>query len=304
MSPKTVDLVVARYDEDLAWLQHVPPTVTRIFVYNKGHGPHAERRGRRRTRVAGCAVPQGLSQEVTVIDLPNRGREADTYLSHIEANYDAAAFADLTIFSQADPFVHSPDFLFMLAHAGSFRAPVQPLTDRWIDGSGFPPDSILANFRSTCVRGDADQLQLRACAHPISSHTLDNLRFYDTGVVNTRNLCGEAWGLGLGAGANIARDAFTRCGAHAAASRCSDVIHMCVGAIFAVTADALLANPKCAYEGLRSMCLSHGIGPYLLERLWLPLFGFVPQGDEVIQHVRTQGDEVIQRKLANHLETN
>lgn len=78
-----IELVVARYQEDLAWLKRVPGGV-RVTVYDKGG--QAEGRG---------------------IPLPNVGREAHTYLHHIVTRY--TELADLTIFCQGRPFDHVPD---------------------------------------------------------------------------------------------------------------------------------------------------------------------------------------------------
>jgi len=80
-----VQLVVARYREDLSWLREVGlPCV----VYNKG--PELD--------------PATLPQEATVIALPNLGREAHTYLTHILARYDR--LARFTAFVQGNPFAH------------------------------------------------------------------------------------------------------------------------------------------------------------------------------------------------------
>jgi hypothetical protein len=77
-----LDLVVARYQEDLAWLRRVPRGI-RLRVYDKGDGaPGAQA-------------------------LPNVGREAHTYLHHFVAHYDA--LADLTVCVQGKPFDHVPD---------------------------------------------------------------------------------------------------------------------------------------------------------------------------------------------------
>ncbi len=75
----SIELVVARYLEDLAWLRNIPPQIA-ARVYDKS--------------------PDG--------DLPNVGREAHTYLHHIVENY--AALPDLTIFAQGKPFDHAFDF--------------------------------------------------------------------------------------------------------------------------------------------------------------------------------------------------
>ncbi|MDR1192411.1 MAG: DUF3431 domain-containing protein [Verrucomicrobiales bacterium] len=78
-----IELVVARYREDLAWTRNVPAGV-RVTVYNKG-GP----------------LP------LTATPLPNIGREAHTYLQHIVSRYDS--LAPLTVFAQGRPFDHAPD---------------------------------------------------------------------------------------------------------------------------------------------------------------------------------------------------
>jgi hypothetical protein len=77
-----VELVVARYQEDLAWLRRVPRSI-RVRVYDKGgDGPGA-------------------------MVLPNVGREAHTYLHHFAEHYDQ--LADLTVCVQGKPFDHVPD---------------------------------------------------------------------------------------------------------------------------------------------------------------------------------------------------
>lgn len=81
MHPR-LELVVARYGEDLAWLKRVPRGF-RVTIYDKGDGP------------------SGGEQ------LPNQGREAHTYLHHLTERYDE--IADLTVFVQGHPFDHAPD---------------------------------------------------------------------------------------------------------------------------------------------------------------------------------------------------
>jgi len=81
MSPP-LELVVARYDEDLAWLKRVPKDF-RITIYDKGDG-------------ASGGIP-----------LLNEGREAHTYLRHLSERYDS--LAELTVFVQGHPFDHAPD---------------------------------------------------------------------------------------------------------------------------------------------------------------------------------------------------
>jgi tetratricopeptide (TPR) repeat protein/nucleotide-binding universal stress UspA family protein len=77
----SVELVVARYDEDVSWVAAYANTT----VYNKG-------------------AMMEKAAAARVIALPNRGREAGTWLHHIVANYDR--LADRTVFLQGDPFDH------------------------------------------------------------------------------------------------------------------------------------------------------------------------------------------------------
>jgi hypothetical protein len=94
------ELVVARYNEDLIWLSKV--NNKKITIYNKGNNINYNN-----------------------IKLPNIGRESHTYLTHIIKNYDN--LADITIFTQGDPFFHSPDFLNLIEKPELFE-PIQPLS--------------------------------------------------------------------------------------------------------------------------------------------------------------------------------
>ena len=85
---KTVDIVVARYNESLDWLYtdfstyiNNPKVKTTIFIYNKG---------------ADIIANSITNTNTNIINLPNVGREAHTHLYHIINNYDN--LADVTIF--------------------------------------------------------------------------------------------------------------------------------------------------------------------------------------------------------------
>ena len=83
-----MELVVARYLEDLSWLGNIPPQI-RASVYDKS--------GQRSTPVA-----------PNTQYLENVGREAHTYLHHIVARYET--LAPITVFCQGKPFDHAFDF--------------------------------------------------------------------------------------------------------------------------------------------------------------------------------------------------
>ena len=107
-----IELVIARFEEDLLWIRRVPPSL-RITIYNKGGSP---------------ALPSDFPKRmgVTATSLANVGREAETYLRHLVGRYDS--LAPLTVFCQGHPFDHAPDFHASLQELASGMAGANSLT--------------------------------------------------------------------------------------------------------------------------------------------------------------------------------
>lgn len=127
------ELVVARYKEDISWLERVDFAVT---VYNTG--PRMD-----------CTI-----RHVHVIDMPNVKRESGAYLQHIVTRYDS--LADVTFFCQGHPFDHSHDFVERLAHA--YDEPtclsyqyLPDIPDQWIKDL----DLVTEKFGHVIRMGDA-----------------------------------------------------------------------------------------------------------------------------------------------------
>jgi hypothetical protein len=95
-----LELVVARCHEPVLWLRRVPEAFS-VRLYNKGE-----------------ALPPG---RVTAAPLPNTGREAHTYLTHLVENYDR--LAEVTVFAQGHPFDHASDFHAVLRGIAAGRRP-------------------------------------------------------------------------------------------------------------------------------------------------------------------------------------
>jgi hypothetical protein len=116
-------MVVARYREDVSWLAELGlPGV----LYNKG------------PELARDALPPG----VRVVTLPNLGREAHSFLTHIIAQYDALPAC--TAFVQGDPFAH-------LAPPEEARPSPAALRQRLLDlAASGKPFAGLAWFRLRC----------------------------------------------------------------------------------------------------------------------------------------------------------
>lgn len=89
-----IDIVIARYKEDVSWVSKLPPE-TRAIIYNKGEP------------ITWSHYANG-PDEILISQLPNVGREAHSYLTHMIAHY---SLPNRTVFCQGNPFDHCPDFL-------------------------------------------------------------------------------------------------------------------------------------------------------------------------------------------------
>lgn len=116
----THDLVVTRYNEDLAWVaRYAQRPGWRVFVYLTG------RRGSGLPPV--CSGSAGGRRRVRCSRIPNAGYEWHGYLRHVIDRYET--LAPTTIFLQGDPLTVSPD-VHCLLNATRLWAPVQVLS--WV----------------------------------------------------------------------------------------------------------------------------------------------------------------------------
>lgn len=86
-----VDLVIARYNEDLTWFQkrlsEIKGKYRKITIYDKGTLP-----------IDRSLVENLPAQNVRIVRLPNVGRDAGPYLKHILDTYDSPDLASVTVF--------------------------------------------------------------------------------------------------------------------------------------------------------------------------------------------------------------
>lgn len=81
-------ILYARYNEDINHALSLVPSGFKCLIYNKG----------------GDDLSSHLSDSVQIINIPNEGREAESYLRFIIDYYDE--FPDQVVFSQAEPMFH------------------------------------------------------------------------------------------------------------------------------------------------------------------------------------------------------
>lgn len=112
----TVDLIIARYDEDLAWLDAAPASWRRI-VYDKSQG------GERQALTVGAWASRAGAGEAALYPearpLPNVGCEAHTYATHVAWAYHD--LADITVCLPGDAPAHRADILEVAAGAVEAR---------------------------------------------------------------------------------------------------------------------------------------------------------------------------------------
>ena len=82
MATDNVEIVVARYNEDMKWTLQFPFNLFTYTVYNKGVNENFEK-----------------SRVTKIVSLPNVGTEVHTYFHHIVANYNN--LSDITVFIPA-----------------------------------------------------------------------------------------------------------------------------------------------------------------------------------------------------------
>jgi hypothetical protein len=135
------EIVIARYAENVDWANEI--TNMNVTIYNKGKsftsGSRSLKKKSKTPERRNRSVKKSKTPERRVLTLPNIGRETHTYLHHIIENYDR--LAEMTVFSQGDPFMHSPDLLALLKHVDLFE-PIQPLTLQYSPESAFNKNKI------------------------------------------------------------------------------------------------------------------------------------------------------------------
>jgi hypothetical protein len=129
-----LELVVARYSENLNWLENIPGDIGTV-VYDKSAEP-----------LPG-AVP-----------LPNVGREAHTYLHHICERYED--LADIVVFCQGKPFDHAFDFHQTLRNLANRPQSAPPF--RWLGHIVDTDSSDGVLFRAWSKNPDREGLDLTA----------------------------------------------------------------------------------------------------------------------------------------------
>ncbi len=237
-----VELVVARFQEDISWTTRFNG---RVIVYNKGNH---------------------ISADVDVRPLPNVGREAHTYLHHILENWDS--LADVTIFTQGDPIEHSPDFYNLMQMKFN---DTQPLSYQYLASKNIPPQSLLSNNRQYWVDDNRVYVEfmnrnlLPVLPEPFFDHGLwmriIPIFLRNTPEARSTSIVEHLWQrFGLGESAPV-------------------LLPFCYAALFSVPRSVITRHSLSTYREMYNWTLEHNINGYVAERLWLSLFGYHERSD-------------------------
>lgn len=244
-------IVVARYNEDLSWVSQLSDTF-HITVYNKG---------------LPLTIPAAI-QNVYVKSIPNRGRETDTYLTYIIENYKK--LPDRVIFSQGDPFSHSPKFLDLLETIESWQ-PFQPLSLYYMQDR-IPPKKVMNDDQSCLTRPETFML-----------NTLQPLYFEDPALSKIATYYRQ----NRQCKTSIMHQFFGDIGLSGWLPKSAELGSFAYGAIFGVRGDLILQHSVAIYQQMLQYNLAHWSVGYVAERAWWLMFD---QEQSTSIAVRTKGD--------------
>lgn len=239
-------IVVARFNENINWLRTNFNSDTTI-IYNKGYKIND---------------PIGDIKILPRSNKPACGREPETYIHHIISNYNN--LHDYTIFTQGDPFKHSPKFIEIVNYLNSTNSwkNYQPLSCMWIAGSQVPPLDYI-EYDQTCFIDNT---------YPVVMETIDmDLKqvFYpDYGIYPTLKRFKDLHRL------KVTDKIVPYLGKFLDLEHKIKVnfLKFNFGAIFGVKKENILQHPLSFYEKLYKFSITDISHAYVLERLWYTIF--------------------------------
>jgi hypothetical protein len=239
--PKELTVVVARYEESVQWVEAYSDI---SLVYNKGPS-HVD-------------VPN--------VRLVNIGREGHTYLFHIIHNYNS--LAKNIVFTQADPFPHNHSILCAI-DAIEKTDPIQPL--------GYIYSHTIPSKELVELAGQKTKYGLQYLVADINRNLqiVGPVPFNDEGI--NQFILDHTYIYPNQAEMTLI-DAFLERAEFKLPETNSKTIPFSFSGLFKVTSDIIKKYPIETYvkliEELIRIHPQAGLNGYILERLWLYIFGW------------------------------
>lgn len=287
-------ILVARYDEDLEWINtdllDVHDWIDNVLVLNKGPDP---------------VSTQFRKGKVRVRNMPNLGREGDSFMAYVESEYDF--LPELVFFFQGDPSPHVQNMSSLLSTVvinSLYNKTFQPLTKSFAEYARIP--DVLMVHEEMQLMDEVIQLWVSASTLQVifrDGTAEDSHRAKDQGVYGFKQIwdpMAHELGLSPSTTANIVRELcktleFNQC-PDLQSNSYRTVIPYTMSAMFEVSGDALRAYPRSFYRNVRKWLIyddSSGVESlakasndlndclylrqagrrgYFLERLWQYMF--------------------------------
>lgn len=247
-------LVLCQYKEDVNWLKNIDISYT---IYNK-------------------SKEVSTDFENNTISIPNIGKEEYAYFRFILDHY--GCLPDRVIFSQADPFDHSPDFLELI-HNTELFSEVQPLSfffDKYVPGVQFTLLSKPIFIKNNRIHFDFFDERLRRYYYPSKKFFFaPGGSAYNQPVVNMHRTFFKF----LKTRSKLRTKMHNLMGIKTRKILGFDMTPMCYAAIFSATKDRILMYPKSYYENILKLNEDmHQQDPrsfgWIMEYMWLELFRY------------------------------
>jgi len=275
-----IDIVISYYNEsEINWILNDIPNNFNVYFYQKLDESNLEPT----MSLSYFLTTLQKNPKSKILKLPNEGRESDTYLHHIIKNYDN--LADLTIFTQAEPHKHSPDFSKLLKNYEDYES-FQCLTDRYSDEHEVPPKKVLEaehiknkHLKEYRCSGHLYNLKYLLAADYFFPYdmnlyleVLKELGFPNEKFTSIDSLCHT---LKKDANINIIENFLNKCEITPKFNqrKFPSIYFMCIGACFGVKKDRILQNSIESYKKIKDLNLKHWVYGYLCERSWSIVFG-------------------------------
>jgi hypothetical protein len=245
----TAKLVIARYNENIDWILD-NNLEDRCIVYNKSP-----------IKILASKKYNDINSKLNIkhiSNFPSFGREGHTYLKHITENYDN--LDDYTIFSQADPFEHSPDFINVIRYLDTHGyKDYQPLSCYWLKSMNIPPQYLVDSQTEDYV-GE----------YPIRLETCDKnlfpIEYYDNGIFFLASQYRNSYRLRYNQ--SIVQHFEETIGIKILPEK----IKFSFGAIFGLSKELIMKYDLNFYHKLLHYVSKKGTHGYVLERMWYSIF--------------------------------
>ena len=237
-----VCMIVARYEENLKWLDFLPKNI-KVIIYNKGKD---------------ITEPKYLNNpNITIHNkCNNTGRESETYLRYIISNYNN--LPDIIIFTQGYPLDHAPNFshLCYLIANDEMASDILPMTVRW--NHEIPPPLTYEHLTTPYLIEKASRYTLCPLTHwDEGVHGIHydyiNLHELQNGTDVIHHFCGLI---------NLPDHNYGQ----------SDLFEFFYCGIFAVKKEAILKHSYDFYFNCHSINSKNTVYGYLFERIWYTMF--------------------------------